>query len=427
MSAAHGLGDGLRSGRADGCEEFRAGNGGGAAFHDNKAAGDVGEVGGFERRGAAGEAEGVDSEDGVARPGDVDGLIAAVDGDVGRLHAGLEKGEAVAAAGDDEGLELHLFECGAAAALEFCEIFSDGGVVEGFKLAFVGRGGTKASALVVCEAIAGVECREQGSFVGGENLRNNLGTGNAETIVGNSHGIGLLQGPREDRLNFAVSFGGQRMDGFVVYAENLLASFVGPASEEAGFGGSGPAFDTEDAGDIHFFCAEEFEEAVTGFIFANGGDGKDFCAERDEIVGGVGAAAGDNLRFAVLEDEDGGFAGDAGDVAELEGVGNEIAENDDGFGGEALNDFGERDEIHGGCGNELFFGALGHLGLRIPGKRKHTRTVERIQVGWSDEQGLYGIQRRRRRRPKATPTGEEASQETPPTALIAGRIRPWPE
>ena len=67
----------------------------------------------------------------------------------------------------------------------------------------------------------------------------------------------------------------------------------------------------------------------------------------------------------VFEDEDGSFAGDAGDVAILKSVGDEIAENDDSFRGEALDDFGESDEIHGGCGSELFFGALGHLSLRI--------------------------------------------------------------
>ena len=166
-------------------------------------------------------------------------------------------------------------------------------------------------------------------------------------------------------MNLVVNFGRERLAGFVVYAENLLADFVGPAGEEAGFGGSGPAFDANDAGEVNIFLAKEFEQAVAGFVFADGGDGDDFGTEGGEIVGGVGAAAGNDLGFAMLEDEDGGFAGDAGDVAELEGVGDEIAENDNGFRGEALDDFGEREEVHGGCGRELFFGALGHLSLRI--------------------------------------------------------------
>ena len=80
---------------------------------------------GFKRGGAAGERERVGGEDGVAGARDVDGLIAAVDGDVDGLHAGLEEGEAIAAAGDEEGFEIHFGEGGAAAAFEFGEIFAD--------------------------------------------------------------------------------------------------------------------------------------------------------------------------------------------------------------------------------------------------------------------------------------------------------------
>ena len=52
----------------------------------------------------------------------------------------------------------------------------------------------------------------------------------------------------------------------------------------------------------------------------------------------------------MLEDQDRGFAGDAGDVAELEGVGDEIAEDHDGFGGEALHVFSEGQQVYGGRG-----------------------------------------------------------------------------
>ena len=365
MGFAHGSGIFSGGGRADGFEEFGAGDGGGAALHDDEAAGDVGEMRGFERRGAAGEAEGVGGEDGVAGAGDVNGLIAAVDGDVDGCHAGLEESDAIAATGDEERLEFHLGESGAAAAFEFGKIFSDGSVAEGFDFAFVGRCGVEAGALEVGEAIAGVESGEQRTLVGGKNFAEFLRAGDAEAVVGDSEGVGFLERFCEGGLDFAVNFGWQRLIGFVVDAEHLLADFVGPAGEEAGFSGSGPAFDAKDSGEVDFFVAEKFEQAVAGFVFADGGDGGNFGAEGGEIIGGVGAAAGDDLGFAMLENEDGGFAGDAGDVAELEGVRDEIAEDDDGFGGEALDDFGEGDEVHGGCGSELFFGALGHLSLRI--------------------------------------------------------------
>jgi hypothetical protein len=372
---AHGSGGFSGGGRADRFEKFGASDGGGAALHDDEAAGDVGEMGGFERSCAAGEGEGVGGEDGVAGAGDVDGLIAAMDRDVDGLHAGLEEGDAVAAAGDEERLEFHIGEGGAAAAFEFGEIFADGGVAESFDFAFVRCCGVQAGALVVGEVIARVEGGEERTFAGGKNFAEFLRRGDAEAVVGDGEGVGFFQGFRECGMNLMVNFGRQRLAGFVVDAENLLADFVGPAGEEAGFSGSGPAFDAKDAGEIDIFLAKEFEQAVAGFVFADGRDGEHFGAEGGEIVGGVGAAAGDDLGFTMLEDEDGGFAGDAGDVAELEGVGNEIAEDDDGFRGEALDDFGESDEIHGGCGRELFFGALGHLSLKI-----QSTAVSRLSV-----------------------------------------------
>ena len=365
LGFAHGSGCFARSGRADGFEEFGAGDRGGAVLHDDEAAGDVGEMRGFEGRGAAGETQCVGGEDSVARAGDVDGLITAVDGNVDGFHAALKEGHAVTATGDDEGFEFHLLERGAATAFEFGEIFSDGGVVEGFDFAFVGSGGMEAGVFVVGEAVPGIECGEWRAFVGREYFAEFARVGDAETVVGDGKGVRFFQRFREVGLNFVVNFGGERPVGFVVHAQNLLADFVGPAGEEAGFRRGCPAFDTDDAGDIHFFLAEEFEEAVAGLIFADGGDGNHLGAESSEIICGVGAAARDDLGFAMLKDEDWGFAGDAGDVAELEGVGNEIAEDDDSFCGEALDIIGERDEIHGWSGSQLFFGALGHLSLRI--------------------------------------------------------------
>lgn len=365
VGLAHRSGGFAEGGRADGFEELGAGDGGGTAFHDDEAAGDVGEMRGFEGRSAGGEAEGVGGEDGVACAGDVDGLIAAVDGDVDGLHAGLEEGEAVAAAGDDEGFEVHLGDGGAAAAFEFGKILADGGVVEGFDFTFVGCGGMDAGALVVGEAVARVEGGKERAFIGGKNFAKFPRVGDTETVVGNGQGVCFFERLRESGVNFILEFGGQGLAGFVVHAEDLLADFVGPAGEESGFGRSGPAIDAENAGDVDLLVAEKFEETVAGFVFADGGDGNDLGAEGGEIVGGVGAAAGDDLGFTMLENEDGGFAGDTSDVAELKCVGDEIAEDDDGFGGEALDDFGERQEVHGGSGSELFLGALGHLSLRI--------------------------------------------------------------
>ena len=216
-----------------------------------------------------------------------------------------------------------------------------------------------------------------------------------------------------------MNFRGQRVVGFVVYAENLLADFVGPTGEEAGLRWGGPALDAEYAGDVDFFLAEEFEQAVAGLIFADGGDGNHLGAQSGEIIGGIGAAAGDDLGFAVLEDEDGSFAGDASDVAELESVGDEIAEDGDGLGGKALDVFGEGNQIHGWSGSQLFFGALRHLSLRIQCKRKHTKTVEMIQVADFLGDGAVAIEE------DGGAAGGGIRQKAPPRVLIARPIRPW--
>ena len=197
--------------------------------------------------------------------------------------------------------------------------------------------------------VAGVE-RGDSAFAAGEEFAEFGGDGNAEAVVGDGDGIGFFEGTGKLRVNFLVDGGGQGLIGFIVHAEDLLAYLVSPSGEEAGFGGRGPAFGGEDAGDVDFFGAEEFAQAMAGFVLAHGGDGNYLCAEGGKIVGGVGATAGDDLRFAMLEDQDRGFAGDSSDVAELEGVGDEIAEDHDGFGGEALHVFSEGQQVYGGRG-----------------------------------------------------------------------------
>ena len=227
------------------------------------------------RRGAAGEAQGVSGENGVTGAGDVHGLIAAVNGNVGSLLAGLEERDAVTAAGDEQRLQLHFGKSGAAAALEFGEIFSDGGVMEGFHFAFVGSGGMEADAGVGGQMVTGVE-RGDGTLAAGEEFTEFGGDGDAEAVVGNGNGIRFFEGTGKLRVNFLVDAGGQGLIGFVVHAEDLLADFVGPSGEEAGFGGRGPALGGEDAGDVDFFGAEEFAQAMAGFVLADGGDGNYF-------------------------------------------------------------------------------------------------------------------------------------------------------
>ena len=101
---------------------------------------------------------------------------------------------------------------------------------------------------------------------------------------------------RDGRLRFAID------------AQNLLADGVGPAGKDACLGGSRPTLDAENAGDIDTLASEVGDERVASGVIADSADGKHACAEGGKIVGGVGAAAGSEMRFAMAEDEDGGFA-----------------------------------------------------------------------------------------------------------------------
>ena len=92
------------------------------------------------------------------------------------------------------------------------------------------------------------------------------------------------------------------MSGFIVDAQDLLGDGVGPAGEEARFGGSGPAFGANDTGSIDMAFTEGVDEASAGVIVADGGDGDDLGTQGGEIVGSIGATARNDLCFAMAED-----------------------------------------------------------------------------------------------------------------------------
>src|ERR1700676_1701212 len=95
---------------------------------------------------------------------------------------------------------------------------------------------------------------------------------------------------------------------FTVDAENLLADGVGPASEDACLGRSRPTFNPEDARDVDTFASEISNEGVSSRIVTDSADRKDVCAESRKIVGGIGAAAWNEMRFAMAEDQNRSFA-----------------------------------------------------------------------------------------------------------------------
>ena len=126
------------------------------------------------------------------------------------------------------------------------------------------------------------------------------------------------------------------------------------------------AFDAKYAGSIDPPFFEIGDQGVAGGVLSHGGDGKNARAERGEIVRGVGTATGHELGFAMAQDQDRRFAGDAGDFAELEFVGNEVAEDGHRPAGKLLDVFGESQEIDGSRSRRgLRLGTLHFACLRI--------------------------------------------------------------
>ena len=119
-------------------------------------------MGGFERRSAGREREGVGGQDRVSSAGDVHGLIATVDRDMREARGRFEQCHAIAAAGDEQGLQLHGGKSGATAAGELFEILADRSVMQGFEFGFVGGCRGEAGFCVGGESVASIERNDHG-------------------------------------------------------------------------------------------------------------------------------------------------------------------------------------------------------------------------------------------------------------------------
>src|SRR5260370_29106745 len=182
---AHDLRGGSRCLGADGLEKLFARNGGSAALHDHQAARDVGDVRGLEGRCPASESQSVSGKNGVARAGNVDGLIAAMNGDLRQPVAWLEKRRTVSPSGDQEGLQFHLGKSRAACALEFAGILTDGRVMLGLKLGLIWRRRSDARLRITVQPVTRVEGDAQRTLALGSCLLHKLRSCYAKAVVRN--------------------------------------------------------------------------------------------------------------------------------------------------------------------------------------------------------------------------------------------------
>src|SRR5215472_2037527 len=152
-------------------------------------------------------------------------------------------------------------------------------------------------------------------------------------------------------LNFLVSGLGQWRFGLVVETQNLLRNGMSPTGKKPALGRGYPPFGAEDSAGIHAFLAEILEEGIAHRIIPDNGNRQHLCAKGCKIVGGVGPSSRNHLRLAMLQDQNRGFARDAGDVAVTKFVGHEITQENNRLSGEFLHTLGKVAKVHrcGGC------------------------------------------------------------------------------
>ena len=180
--------------------------------------------------------------------------------------------------------------------------------------------------------------------------------------------------PDEFASEMTVGFGFR----LAIHANDLLSRIVRHARENAGLGDGCIRAVLENAADGNVLLAERLDEQTSGFVVADRADGKNVDAEIGEVADGVGAAAGDELSLAVFEDENGSFAGDAGDFSEDEFISDQIAED-------CYGDIGERlDELAQAVS---FFEVPGHWGSSILAGRAQRTQVFLRDIGSATNAG----------------------------------------
>src|SRR5271168_3374425 len=125
---------------AKGVEEFFAGNRGCAALHHYQATGNIRNVRGFQSGSATSKGQRICGKNGVSGSGDIDGLVAAMNGNVRDAGARFKERHAVVAARHEQRADFHFRQRGSAAAGEFLEILTDHRVMQRFEFGFIRRG-----------------------------------------------------------------------------------------------------------------------------------------------------------------------------------------------------------------------------------------------------------------------------------------------
>ena len=104
---------------------------------------------------------------------------------------------------------------------------------------------------------------------------------------------------------------------------------VRPPREETRLGGRGSPFGTKDAAGAHALLAEILKKRLPRSVLANDRNRQHLCPQGGKIVGCVSAAAWNQLRLAMLQDQHRSLARNSRNVAITKFVGHKVTEEND--------------------------------------------------------------------------------------------------
>ena len=139
-----------------------------------------------------------------------------------------------------------------------------------------------------------------------------------------------------DRL---LGLAGVSKAALAVQPQDLMPGGVSRAGHEAGLDGRPVVPVSFNRGNGELRVLELPVELLSGGIPPQDPDRDGMGLERDQIVDGVGRAPRKNAGFPVLEDEHRSLAGNPGKLSEHELVRHQVAVDDDGTAGKAVDDF----------------------------------------------------------------------------------------
>jgi hypothetical protein len=128
------------------------------------------------------------------------------------------------------------------------------------------------------------------------------------------------------------------LGGLSIHTHDLLALPVRKPAQDARFRRRGATRQAEDVTGGNILPSEILDQIVPGGVVAYRPHRHNPSPQIRKVVRSVGSASGDNLLFALLEDQYGRLPGDPGDFAVNELVSDKVAEQHNPLAGKPVQD-----------------------------------------------------------------------------------------